>query len=592
MAFLPLGNARHFVASRSPEEIAKRMREDAALVDADERCSWIAFHLPQRNTSEALAIATHLVPSPGLSDDVKNLVYENLVSKLRRHLGQDGPPRNEPVFAANEPPNRIPISDLATALKVLTHLQHDRLIEPSTSVSTLASWLQKRTAPPTPPDTPEREPTPTEGDKTAKPAPAPPPPPRIPRKRLCYICRLAVTHPHPTHPSLCLPCGAFNLSRSQLSTPPRLALAPTFTALVTGARVNLGYRTALRLLRCGARVIATTRYPRDAVARYGREGDYEAWKARLKVVGADFRSARDAFEVVGAARRCLREWAGEGEGRLDLLVNNAAQTLTDSVSKERGAVRREEELEKEVGEGKGLIEGSYRARVRGGAVPVALEGVEKGMTGFEGTEERAEMAGVEMPLETANGACTEIETYTKSSWVQSLFEIPYEDVISAHAVNTFVPLILCRELLPLMGGAKDPSGHSDAGPLLDKPEGYIINVSSREGIFEDRTNSTAKGGKHVHTNMSKAALNMITETESATAWQTRRVAMNTVDPGYMSAAPEYEDAFDGIRPIGWEDGAGRVLWPVSMGEMEGEAIWGRFLKHYGAVHVDPGAGRG
>ncbi|KAK7728898.1 hypothetical protein SLS57_002130 [Botryosphaeria dothidea] len=345
MAFLPLGNARHFVASRSPEEIAKRMREDAALVDTDERCSWIAFHLPQRNTSEALAIATHLVPSPDLSDDVKNLVYENLVSKLRRHLDQDWPPRNEPVFAANEPPNRIPISDLATALKVLTHLQHDRLIEPSTPVSTLTSWLQKRTAAPTPPDTPEREPTPTEGGNASKPAP-------------------------------------------------------------------------------------------------------------------------------------------------------------------------------------------------------------------------------------------------------SLFEIPYEDVISAHAVNTFVPLILCRELLPLMGGTKDPSGHSDTGPLLDKPEGYIINVSSREGIFEDRTNSTAKGGKHVHTNMSKAALNMITETESATAWQTRRVAMNTVDPGYMSAAPEYEDAFDGIRPIGWEDGAGRVLWPVAMGEMEGEAIWGRFLKHYGAVHVDPGAGRG
>ncbi|KAI9866230.1 MAG: hypothetical protein M1823_009173, partial [Watsoniomyces obsoletus] len=135
----------------------------------------------------------------------------------------------------------------------------------------------------------------------------------------------------------------------------------------------------------------------------------------------------------------------------------------------------------------------------------------------------------------------EVETYSKSSWVQSIFEIPYEDVMSAHAVNTFVPLILCRELLPFMGF----DGTSPYPPST-KPQGYIINVSSREGIFEDGTKSTAKRGKHVHTNMSKAALDMITETEAAVAWQKRRVAMNTVDPGYMSAAPEFENAGDGV----------------------------------------------
>lgn len=96
----------------------------------------------------------------------------------------------------------------------------------------------------------------------------------------------------------------------------------------------------------------------------------------------------------------------------------------------------------------------------------------------------------------------------------------------------------------------------------------------------------------MHTNMSKAALNMITETEAASAWQTRRIAMNTVDPGYMSAAPEYESAFDGHRPITREDGAGRVLWSVAVSELKGEAVYGRFLKHYGAVDIDSGAGRG
>ena len=116
--------------------------------------------------------------------------------------------------------------------------------------------------------------------------------------RLCYICRLEITRPFPSHPSMCLPCGAFNHASSQISMPPRLTLPDSFTVLVTGARINLGYHTVLRLLRCGARVIATTRYPLDAISRYTKELDSYQWKDRLRVVGADFRSARDAFELV------------------------------------------------------------------------------------------------------------------------------------------------------------------------------------------------------------------------------------------------------------------------------------------------------
>ncbi|KAK8017913.1 dehydrogenase [Apiospora marii] len=179
-----------------------------------------------------------------------------------------------------------------------------------------------------------------------------------------------------------------------------------------------------------------------------------------------------------------------------------------------------------------------------------------------------------------------------SSWVQSLADIPYEDVISAHSVNTFVPLILIRELMPLMQ-SKQPNARRSAATAA----AYIVNVSSREGLFEKKANSPAKNGKHVHTNMSKAGLNMITETEAYQAWYRGRVAMNTVDPGYMSAAPEFEQARGGERPLGWEDGAGRVLWPIAMGEKSRNErspnpVWGRFLKHYGATRVDVRLGRG
>ncbi|KAB5542589.1 hypothetical protein GE09DRAFT_1244985 [Coniochaeta sp. 2T2.1] len=339
--------------------------------------------------------------------------------------------------------------------------------------------------------------------------------------RRCYICNFYIHVPHKTQPSMCIPCGNFNQAGSDLSMPGNLNLCGK-TALVTGARVNLGYHVALRLLRCGAKVIASTRYPRDAVSRYEAEPDSDRWIGNLRVAGADFRSARDAFELVQQARTIISAWGG----RLDILINNAAQTLTDSIKTEGHAVHRENLLKGKVSPTP-LLEQQYSPRVRGGAQSL----VEGPAADFSKDLSPASTSGTATDLGPVNA---------KSSWVQSLPEIPYEDIISAHSVNTF-----------------------------------------------SRPQHAHKAGHHVHTNMSKAALNMITETEAGPAWTARRVAMNTVDTGYMSAAPEMEDLFDGTRPIGWEDGAGRVLWPVAVGEggdkgKQGQAVWGRFLKHYGA----------
>lgn len=286
----------------------------------------------------------------------------------------------------------------------------------------------------------------------------------------------------------------------------------------------------------------------------------------------------------------MKQWADGEEPRLYALINNAAQTLTDSVKREQHAMEREQDLKRH-GTHPGLMLGeNYTARVRGRALLLILENGKAHSTRMDGPENDTDAMWTLKEVEASKGTMTKIEPYAKSSWVQGISEIPYEDVGSALSVNTFVPFILCRELLPLMGTA-ELSPAAASGKAL-KPQGYVINVSSREGIFEDGLTSMAKRGKHVHTNMSKAALNMLTETEAEPAWRTRRVAMNTVGPGYMSAAPEYEDAFDGTRPIGWEDGAGRVLWPIAVAEMEGLIVRGRFLKHYGAVEVDPGRGRG
>jgi NAD(P)-dependent dehydrogenase (short-subunit alcohol dehydrogenase family) len=580
MDHIPPLLAPQFVATKSTNDIAIRLRKDEALINAGEPCSWIAWHLPAYSTEKGKDIAEKLMPIPNLSHDIRETIYENLGRKIRRYLkkGQDHGTTHA-LRDTEETANFVPLSELTTALKVIRELQGASIIQHDTPAEAIASWLEQQITRQAPASSPA----------STNIGCAIPKPPPLPRKRLCYICRLVITDSYPSHPSMCIPCGAFNFSSSELSKPARLSLPQGFVALVTGARINLGFHTALRLLRCGARVIATTRYPRDAATRYLKETDSVHWKDKLKVVGADFRSAADAFILVHETKRCLEMWSAEGKVQLSAVINNAAQTLTDSLKKEERAIGRENELCHNFETHTLLVEGTYKARMRGRASPMTVEGTKIDMISFEGPGEEVEATSTETMATSGTDATTaEMELYTKSSWVQSLFEIPYEDVMSAHAVNTFVPLILIRELMPMMGynSSETPSS------ITNKPHAYIVNVSSREGIFEDRTNAHAKNGKHVHTNMSKAALNMITETEAAPAWKSRRIAMNTVDPGYMSAAPEYEDAFNGVRPIGWEDGAGRVLWPIAIGELEGKPIVGRFLKHYGAVEVDPGVGRG
>jgi NAD(P)-dependent dehydrogenase (short-subunit alcohol dehydrogenase family) len=549
-----------YIENGDPEAIAKQLVADFEISKNDSCLqtgfpSLTALYMPPFSSTRTRQVASRMWPEP-VDDEIRKIYWEDAVRKLKRHL-------------AKAP--HVPEHEDANVLACDASAGQGGFDEATEEYVAAAA-----------------------SNKPGKGA-----------RVKCYICCLQVQKPHNVFSAMCEPCGEFNLAGSSASLPHHLRLEGR-TALVTGARVNLGFHAVLRLLRCGASVIATTRYPRDAVTRYEQQPDAMNWIGRLRVVGADFRTANDAFALVRQTKSILREW---GSG-LDILINNAAQTLTDSVEMEEAAVARENRL-------KGtsmpvLAESIYEARVWRGASANNVLG-EAGSAGstrgkaleaeVSGNDRTSETLGLEdFPLAQKDVRNRDVVTDAvairpgPSSWVQSLSDIPYDDIITAHSINTFVPLILIRELMPLMDHRKG----KDADPK-QAHTGHIVNVSSREGIFEDRSKHSAKNGKHVHTNMSKAGLNMITETEASAAWEKYRVCMNTVDPGYMSAAPEYEDAHGGERPLSWEDGAGRVLWPIAMGEgsQGGQrqknrigTIWGRFLKHYGAVRVDTRLGRG
>ncbi|KAM7212459.1 3-oxoacyl-reductase 4 [Rhypophila decipiens] len=628
----------NIIAKSTPGEIATLMLADAQRIDDGYAASPLAMHLPKPSTPLAMEIASHLTPMSDLASELKHFLYDKMRSRLREaneggdsfkepplpdddyllasemdpELESLGKVRRVDLYIPPEEKNKrfkdtamvitgVPTAaEIDDALKVLDYLTSATELAPESLAQEQALDSQQA----------EGELITIPGswnDHVAKYHIFRPPK----RQQGCYICRFLLKDPHPVYKSMCRPCGAFNYAGNSISLPSSLKL-PGKIALVTGARVNLGYRTALRLLRCGAKVIATTRYPNDAAVRYSQEPDFEEWQDRLKIIGADFRTARDAFGLVKATHIALAEWGAE---RLHILINNAAQTLTDSIKKEERAIVRETQQSKEASSTK-LVQQThyYSPRVRGGITPLALYGggddnqTPKSAPPLLQDSTSSSRPEISIPGNVKDdgrtSSLTEIEAYFKSSWVQTASEIPYEDIISAHSVNAFVPLILCRELLPLMGELKTnrrpPTSSSPPVPSNNtttkarkaansqnhtptKPLAYIINVSSREGLFESTPDHSHKKGHHVHTNMTKAAINMIVQTEAQTCWEERLVSMNTVDPGYMSSAPEMDHLFGAQRPLNWEDGVGRVLWVVAVGEVEGRAVWGRFLKHFGGV---------
>lgn len=582
-------SCREYILNHTPEELAIHLLEDQKLCKAGRLPSILALYLPYQSPL-ADAIAGSLAYT--YRKDIQRLQYRGILRGIKAFLSEFEPGKKEEGETdTNLPSPRalgVPTTqEFETAIKVLEYLEK----VPATNVT---------------------ESTPLEDIFTAinlhialDPAlrvaynslPGNPALGESIRKqrggignqfKKCYMCNYLLTNPHSYYKSLCVPCGSFNLQESTLSLPGNLNLSHK-TALVTGGRVNLGFHIALRLLRCGAHVIVSSRYPLDAETRYRAQPSFQDWKSRIRVVGADFRTAKDAFALVTATKGILVEWAQEGttDERLDILVNNAAQTLTDSVKKEKVAVGRECELQNDLGVGALQVTSGqgYQAMVRVGGKETQM------FIGLPAADEQVNFDdGDTVELEpgpsarTAPGQTQSISTLAvrqESSWTQSINQIPYEDVITAQAVNAFVPLILIRELIPLMGSLRtDAQPSADTtDPVSGKPLGYIINISSREGLSEALPTASIKNGFHVHTNMSKAALNMLTETEAAPAWRERKVAMNSVDPGFMSAA-------DGSAcPIGWEDGAARALWCVAKGETERMSVWGRFLKHFGGVGV-------
>jgi len=363
--------------------------------------------------------------------------------------------------------------------------------------------------------------------------------------RGCYVCKQRYTQVDAFYHQLCPDCAVLNHDRRDARTD-----LSGRRALLTGGRAKIGMYIALRLLRDGADLTITTRFPHDAVRRFSAMPDSAEWMHRLRVVGLDL---RDPAQVVGLADSVA------AHGHLDILVNNAAQT----VRRTSGAYAAIAAAESEPLPDGPLPELEYFGTA--GASPAAAL-----TTGAPVLTPRqiTEMALTARSVAIDAGGLVPDITPT-NSWSDRVHEVDPLELLEVQLCNVTAPFVLVSRLRSAM--MRSPF-----------PRRYVVNVSAMEGIF----NRGYKGAGHPHTNMAKAALNMLTRT-SAVDMFADGILMTSVDTGWITDERPHPTkmrlAEEGFHaPLDLVDGAARVYDPIVRGE-KGEDLYGVFLKDYEPV---------
>ncbi|GAA0935295.1 SDR family oxidoreductase [Nonomuraea longicatena] len=372
---------------------------------------------------------------------------------------------------------------------------------------------------------------------TGLPGPSRPPAGLLARARPCYVCKAAYREVHADYHLLCPACAAENAARRHA----RADLGGR-RALVTGGRVKIGFHVALKLLRDGAEVLVTTRFPRDAARRFAAVPDSGDWLDRLHVYGVDL------LDIPGVAG--LLDSVNARFDHLDVLVNNAAQTI-----------RRPPAYHREVraAEAAPLTAAAARVRVWDGPA-------ETGISPRNARNPARVEPAAHFPAGLGDESGQPLDLRASNSWMLRLHEVDPAEWMEVQLVNAFAPFLLTSRLRGLLA----------ASP---RPDRYVVQVSAMEGSFS----RLAKSVRHPHTNMAKAALNMLTRT-CAEDYAASGIHMTSVDTGWVTDERPHPvkqaGRAAGFRPpLDVVDGAARVYDPIVRG-VAGERLSGLFLKDY------------
>lgn len=376
------------------------------------------------------------------------------------------------------------------------------------------------------------------------------------RPQRCYVCKSHYRQVHHFYHRLCPRCADENFTRRTARTD-----LTGRRALLTGGRVKIGYQAALMLLRDGAELIVTTRFPRDAVRRFAAAPGAADWWHRLQIAALDLRDPR---QVLAFTDHLLSQGLP-----LDILINNAAQTLRRSPQAYSALVAAETTRTSLPAAQIWTAPGFLAPGPRTASLPWTTDltprpGTHHTLAGTTHTAVRS--ADAPLPQEAVDEAGLLTETAATNSWTLRLGQVDPVELLEVQLVNAIAPFLLADRLLPLL----------DTSP---NPHRYLINVSAVEGQFTVRN----KTSDHPHTNMAKAALNMLTRT-SAADLAARGIHTCSVDTGWVTdekplPARERHAATGWRPPLDIVDGAARIYHPIVQGQA-GAPIHGVLLKDY------------
>jgi len=352
----------------------------------------------------------------------------------------------------------------------------------------------------------------------------------------CYCCDVTYYEIHSFYHKLCPSCATLNYQYRAIE----LDLKGR-NVILTGGRVKVGYATALKFLRSGANLVLTSRFPALSLEQFKEETDYATWSDRLTVYGLDLRNLRAVEEFIAFYKST--------HSSLDILVNNAAQTIAYTNEYYQPLVQNEQKL---------LIEFKQEQKLIGNVTPIS--NALKALDVIENTPQQI----------TLNRFGQPVDFREKNSWNSTLTEISTQELLEVNLINHISPYMLIKELTPLL----------KASPFEEK---FIINVSSSEGQFS-YANKTIH---HPHTNMTKSALNMLTRT-SGMEYEVDKIYMNSVDVGWISTGAtesKREVLFEkgSVPPLDSVDGMARIFHPIYESLVNKQHIFAKLLKDFQVV---------
>ena len=342
----------------------------------------------------------------------------------------------------------------------------------------------------------------------------------------CYVCKKVFDNEvtYDRYIDMCLDCAQFNYSKRIKTADLRGCVS-----FISGIRQKIGLEIALKMLRAGSKIIGTTRFPYATHYNFMKQPDYNKWKDNLIICQCDFLD-------IGSVMK-LSEFLKTQN--INIFINNTCQTIRAS----EYYYQQLHNLESLVND---IIPTNLLAYKIDGGQLISYDpknNNHKSMVVCKCNHiDNNNLALVDNKIKSSHikfnqfNDIQDIDIREQSSWMENLTEIDPGEILEAIAINQTVPILLINQIKKHMS----------------KPR-FIIQVTCNEGSFNISKEST-----HPHTNMCKAAMNMLIRTLAEEKEEGQYVY--SINPGFISGINPKSEQYH--FPLSAEDGAARILFPI------------------------------